>query len=924
MPYNGLTEPQVIDRTEPPSGVAALTPGTRLGPYEIVAPIGSGGMGELFRARDDRLGRDVAIKVPRAAVGGDSARRQRFQREARAIATLNHPHICTVYDVGFDSGLDYLVLELLQGESLAERLTRGPLPVEEALTRAIEIAGALASAHRAGIVHRDLKPGNVMLTPSGAKVLDFGLARITRGDPDAPTATRGPDGAPLTGTGAVVGTLPYMAPEQLEGRAADTRSDIYAFGATLFEMLAGKRAFDAPSSAGIVAVILRGDTPSLLALRPDLPSALDRLVRTCLARDPEERFESLHDVIVTLQWVRDDVRSGTASTAAGGAVVPRRRELSKVIVATLLVSALIGVSAVWIMPPTSEAPAVRFSIEPPPMPNPAAVAVSPDGQTIAFVAETSDATLMLFLRSLGSLQARMLPGTEDAFAPFWSPDGQYVGFGSRTDRKLKIVGIAGGEPRVVCDLAGPLEQATMQGASWSREGVIVFSTSGQIHRSPEVGPGLRLHRVSATGGIPSILGDVDRAGGETGHSWPHFLPDGRRFLYLSWNEDPAKRAIVVASVDWKERTRVMLAESMASYVAPGYLLFTKQERLLAQRFDVSTMRLSGEPLPLADGLLFVPGRAAFSASSLTLAYRNRGSEETGFFSLAWMDRGGKVTTSFPDTFGARSIRLAPDGKRVALTDFRPETSNDIWIYDLERNHKTLLAGGRDTEHWPVWSPDGSRIRFDRGAFDSLHTMYEQRVDRALPEQQLLRPEPGFGYGALDWTTRYFIFLSTRRKGEIELWAQAMPGDQKAFRAVAGLRSETTAAVSPNGRWLAYVDPEGGAYNLVLRSFPDPSRGRHVISTHGLCPRWRQDGRELYFLGADGGIHAVSIAAEGDLALAKSERLFAMPVNPPVVSAAACPYDVTADGQRFIVALPGGANRTAPIQVVLNWTAGFPP
>ena len=921
----------------------SLASGTRLGPYEIVEPLSAGGMGELFRARDTRLGRDVAIKVPFAATASDRATRQRFQREARAIATLNHPHICTVHDVGSDSGVDYLVLELLEGESLSTRLKRGALPVDEALARAIEIADALAHAHKEGIVHRDLKPGNVMLTPSGAKVLDFGIARITRGDIDATISAAATATEPVSDPGAILGTIQYMAPEQLEGRVADARSDIYAFGATLFEMLAGKRAFEASSAPGVIASVLRGERPSLLAMRPDLPPSLDRLLSKCLAKDPEARFESLHDAAVALQWARDDIRGSMAVVA----VDPHRPSSSR---PTMAIGAAVAVSLVVIGVASwtiagwrhTDAPTVRFSIQTPPMTNPVGFALSPDGQKIAFTAAPSGATNMLFLRSVGALDAQMLAGTEGAFAPFWSHDGQQIGFASQMDGKLKIVSVAGGASKVVCDITGKSEPMSFNGGSWSQDNLILYSTLAQLHRPPELGTGWLVHRVPATGGVPIPVGAIDRAAGETGHRWPYFLPDGRRFLYLSWSDEPTKRAVFVGSLDSSERTRVMSAESMATFVPPGYLLFTRQQRLFAQRFDSSTIRLEGEPMAIADGPLIVGtqgARAAFSASSQALVYRTTATGEglTGEYSLAWIDRDGTVNATLRDTFNVPNIRLAPDAKRVAFVDRGTNTSEDLWIYDIDLNQRISFAVTPASDRWPLWSPDGLRVAFARRPGNDVYLTYEQRVDRALPAKPLLSPESGFEYGPLDWTAQYVIFQRQKTAGAspnpgdstgFEVWAQSMSGNPRAFPYLTGLSSATHAALSPNGRWLAYVDRQGDTHDLIVRSFPDESKSRHVISTSGVCPRWRRDGKELYFLGLDGGLTAVSVSSEAAFAVDKSERLFTVPLrnwDARYSSGPACPYDARSDGQRFIVALPGGgANRFAPINVVLNWMAELRP
>ena len=926
-------------RMAPPN--SPLVRGTRIGPYEIVAPLSAGGMGQLYRARDTRLGREVAIKVPVTSAGSNAERRERFQREAQAIATLNHPHICTIHDVGFESGLDYLVLELLHGETLASRLARGALPAQEALAIAIEIAEALERAHRAGIIHRDLKPGNVMLTPSGTKVLDFGLARITRGDTDTPASPSGDAIAPLTRASGVVGTLQYMAPEQLQGRVADARADIFAFGATLYEMLTGRRAFDASDRAGVIEAIVRGDTPSLVTVRPDLSPDLDDVVRTCLARDPAARFQSLHDVTVVLNW---DARRATMAAADDRAsrprnvVVPRGRGLG--IAAVVAVCAVAAGIAVWARGGAADPTEVQFSIQPPPMPNPVALALSPDGQTIAFSAAPSGTTNMLFVRPVGALDARMLEGTEGAFAPFWSPDGQHIGFATQGDRKLKFVAASGGEPTVVCDVVGASDTASdgmgFYGASWSRDGVIVFSTGGRPQPHTETGRGLVLYRVPAAGGVPSPVGAIDRAAGEIGHRWPSFLPDGRRFLYLSWSAEPAKRAIVAGSLDSTDRMRVMAAESMAMFAPPGHLIFSRQDRLFAQRFDSSTLRLTGEPMSIAQGLIFnrSVGRAAFSASSQGLVFRSAATSdgEAAMFSLVWVDRDGKVSAPFRETFSSPSIRLAPDTKRVALVDTGESTSADIWIYDLDRNQKTLFAGDPVADYAPLWSPDGSRIAFARGPIlqtgSEPHLLFQQRVDGAEPARLLLAPEPAYRYLILDWTTMYIVYARWKPGESHELWAKPRSGDRKPFPYVTtGLTLATTAALSPNGRWLAYVDRENHGQNLVVRSFPNPSQGRYVISTSGACPRWRQDGRELYFVGLDEGVNAVSVATEGAFVAVKPRRLFTISSrssDPRTAQGPACSYDARPDGQRFIVAQPGGVNRDAPIRVVLNWRAGLNP
>ncbi len=749
----------------PSSAVAALNAslasGTRLGPYEIVGPLDAGGMGELFRARDTRLGRDVAIKVPFAAAASDRATRQRFQREARAIATLNHPHICTIHDVGSDSGVDYLVLELLQGESLASRLKRGPLPVDDALARAIEIAGALARAHREGIIHRDLKPGNVMLTPSGVKVLDFGLARITRGDTDAPMSTDGLATAPLTDSGAVLGTIQYMAPEQLEGRVADARSDIYAFGATLYEMLTGKRAFEASSSPGVIAAILRGETPSLLAVRPDLPPALDRILRTCLDKDPEARFASMHDVAMGLQWVRDEIRAGPPSgTEASGVPARRRFSITSAVGATMLVAIILGLSMVgWQLVRAPEgrlqlqnALQVTFAMGAETQP-----AWSPDGGRIAYTAGAD----IWIVQAAGGPAVNLTgdyPGADRD--PAWSPEGGQIAFVSQRDGSgVYVMPAIGGSPTRISSTGEPSFFASPQWSANGSEVAYLRRLSGTNYSLAEDARTLieivSLHtRESRRFRIPGDIGNRNDL------CWS---PDGRFFAYVRAPErnEGISRVFVLRTSDEQEVpvTDGKWNDWSPTWSRDGRSLFYVSNRGgtmdLWQQHVTETGVPEGDPIAVTMGVGIQD--AAFSRNGLKLAYSQGRpaanvwrvpfleDREAGWddaeqltFDQAYIgnldvypdgerlvvssDRGGNpdlwavavhgndITRLTTDPTPDRAPRISPDGKRIAFLSYRGG-SRDIWVMPSEGGPGTQMTRDPGGEMNPSWSPDGQNIAF---------------------------------------------------------------------------------------------------------------------------------------------------------------------------------------------------------------------
>jgi dipeptidyl aminopeptidase/acylaminoacyl peptidase len=675
----------------------SLAPGTRFGPYEIQAAVGAGGMGEVYRARDTRLDRTVAIKVLPEALASEPQFHERFEREARSLAALNHAHICQVFDVGRERGLDFLVLEYLEGETLSTRLERGALPVAEAMQIAIETCDALTAAHCAGIVHRDLKPGNIMLTKGGAKLLDFGLAKAAA-PAVASTAlsmlpTTPPGKAGLTEQGTILGTFQYMAPEQLEGKEADARTDIFAFGAVLYEMLTGRKAFEGKSHASLIGAIMHADPAPVSTLQPLAPRSLDRVVRKCLAKDPDERWQSARDLLDELRWITEQGEPGVASTTVrvASATSGARTRLAWSVAAVALVVAAFAVAAAVYMRTSAPEPAVtRLDVVTPPTSDPFSFGLSPDGRQLVYVANGERGS-QLWLRRLDEAVAQPLAGTEGASFPFWAPDSRAMAFFA--DGRLKRLNIGAGAPQVLA------AAATARGGTWNREGVIVFG---------QASPGA-LMRVAATGGTPAALTQL--AAGQANHRWPQFLPDGRRILFFV-SGDPSVRGVYVGTIDGGEPAQVMTSDVAAVYAPPGYLLRVSQGILTAQRFDATSAALTGEPIPLAQNVREDDGlfHSAFTVSdSGVVAHRG---DVGAVRQLVWVDRTGKLlgTIGEIDQNSPSHPELSFDDRRVTLT--RTVQGNvDVWVTDVERALATRFTFDAATDSRAIWSPDGRRIAF---------------------------------------------------------------------------------------------------------------------------------------------------------------------------------------------------------------------
>jgi Tol biopolymer transport system component len=889
-----------------------LATGVRLGPYEILTPLGAGGMGEVYKARDTRLDRAVAIKVLPSHLSDNPDLKQRFEREARAISQLSHPHICALYDVGSHEGTEYLVMELLEGQTLADRLEKGPLPTDQVLKFGVEIADALDKAHRHGIIHRDLKPGNVMLTKSGVKLLDFGLAK-TLAPSRAESLSSLPTEAerPLTEKGTIMGTFQYMAPEQLEGKEADPRTDIFAFGTVLHEMATGRKAFSGSSRASLIGAIMNTEPPPVSSVQPMTPPALDHVVRRCLAKEPDDRWQSAADVASELKWVAE----AGSQAGAPAAVVSRRKSRERLasLVATAAAFAALFFGAAFFRGTRETTPAVRASILPPEKAhfsfagdNAGPVAVSPDGRKIAYLAAGAGRP-MLYVRAIDGILASPLPGTEDSRFPFWSPDSRTLGFFS--EGKLKRTDVAaGGSPATICDAPNP------RGGTWSRDGVILFEPDTQVP----------IYRVAATGGTPIPVTKIAASDYST-HRWPVFLPDGKHFLYLAADHghpQSEKTGVFFASLDGKENRRLVHTLSEALYCS-GNLLFLRENSLLAQPFDPSAGRFLGDPTPVAEGVEFdlSTWHGVFSVSEGNiLAY------QPGAFGastrLIWYDRAGKVlgTLGGVENF-AGDVRISPDGRRVAAAAGDPVS--DVLIFDVASGVKTRLTFSPSFNVAAAWSFDGAQILFSSSRQKSGRvSVYIKPSGGTAPEQALL-PDSTVDHVSDDWSRdgRYIAFNETTGgigRGS-KIWLLPLFGDRKPYPLLSEHGGDESWSVfSPDSRWVAFDEFTSGAPKIFVVPARGPGGKWQVSTAGGYRPRWRGDGREIYYIGPDLTLMAAEVDGTGsEFHVGSVKPLF----RTHAVSNPAYAYDVTPDGQRFLINSLE-AEESTPITLVVNWNAAL--
>ncbi len=893
-----------------------LQTGSKIGPYEILAALGAGGMGEVYRARDTRLNREVAIKVLPEHVSQNPELRARFEREARALSAFTHAHICTLHDIGQQDGRDYIVMELLEGESLADRILRGPVPGGQLLRIAIDIADALDKAHRQGVVHRDLKPANIMLTKSGAKLLDFGLARESSPLLSASSMTAMVTRSqPLTTQGTILGTFQYMSPEQLEGREADARSDLFSFGAVLYEMATGKRAFDGKTQASVIAAVLASEPPSITTIAPLAPAALDHVIRTCLAKDPDDRYHSAHDVLIQLRFISQESAVSSASAPAVRRKWWRNLRLAWASATLLAVVATIAGYLAY-SEATTPRPVVRASILAPEKLSfdalgdfGAPAALSPNGKFIVFGAHGQDSPKALWVRAIDSLAAQRLQGTENAAFPFWSPDSRSIGFFG--DGQLKKIAVGGGPATVLADAVNP------RGGSWSKEGTIVFSPN---FRGP-------LFRVDASGGRATPITQLV-TGKQTTHRWPWFLPDGKHFLYFATSHDQASdmAGLFLASLDGKSEM-VMPNDSAGAY-ADGQLLFRVQNSLMAQEMDASG-KFSGEPVQVVDRIAYDAGtwRMIFSPSESGEIVYQQGSAANGTH-LNWYDRSGKQLGTLGDLTRYRDPRISPDGKRVAVCLGDPNWA--IWVLDIARGVKARLSFGAGTGVTPSWSADGKWIAYSLSSYGSVGvaTVSGARAGSAIHivatdgsghDEEVVPSVADTAYLAPEFSPdgRYMQFLRAEGPVGSSVYAVDMKGDRKPFRVVSPANPQgniVDAHLSPDGKWISYTSSESGTVEIYITSFPGAQGKWQVSSGGGVVARWQGNGKQLIYQSTRLDFISVPITVRGDkLEPGAPQKLF----NVATV-ADGFPFDVSADGQRLLLNVPDTDAASAPLNYVLNW------
>jgi Tol biopolymer transport system component len=874
-----------------------LAPGVRLGIYEVRDLIGAGGMGEVYRGYDSKLNRSVALKILPEVFALDADRLSRFRREAQVLASLNHANIGSIFGFEESNGVHALVLELVDGPTLADCIARGPIPVEEALPMARQIAEALEAAHAQGIVHRDLKPANVKVRPDGTvKVLDFGLAKALTGD----AASQSGSGSltitsPATQFGIILGTAAYMSPEQARGKPIDKRSDVWALGGVLFEMLAGRRAFDGDDVSDTLANVLKRE-PDWSALPADTPASVRRVLRRCLEKDPRRRIHDIADVRLDLDESAEDIAPAPPLVPAKTGAPTRERAAW-----ALLAAALAGGLGYVTL---REAPApqvVRFQIDPPErgsfgsstgvgrMDGTTGGALSPDGTQLVFIAEQGGQT-RLWLRRLDAFASRPLAGTEGALTPFWSPDGSAIGFFA--GGKMQRLDLADGAIRTLCDVP-----VLTRGASWSSADLIVF-TAG----SPP-----QLSRVSARGGevTPFAVAGADLRG------WPSFLPDGRRFLFLGRFGSDDAASLMVGSIDpGSTATRVVTSDSNGAFVPPGLLVFARGASLLQQRFDPDRLTVTGEATPIVEEVFYNPGvgRADFSVSrNGVLAFRSASNRSNQF---AWFDRAGRQLETIGAPGNYRTHDLSLDGTRLVYAD---NNLGDIWIVDLVRQTSSRFTAEPGTETAPVWFPDGTKIAYR----SSQGGLFEKGVSGTATAVQVLKGQVN-GPVQVSRDGKWILYFMLTPGRSLDIYVLPTSGDREPKAIVQSPFPEVEPQVSPDMRWLAYASTETGRNEVYVQPFPPTGQRWQVSSSGGRQPQWRADGRELYFVGDDRRFHAVDIADNANsFEYGVPKFLFEMRAN---TFNSRNSYVPSHDGQRFLVNALLGAD-DAPISVVQNWQTG---
>ncbi len=860
-----------------------VTSGTKLGPYEIQSPLGAGGMGEVYRARDTRLDRTVAIKILPTHLSSNPEAKQRLDREARAISSLNHPNICTLYNVGHQDGTDFLVMEYLDGETLADRLAKGPLPPELVLKYGIEICEGLERAHRTGVIHRDLKPGNIMLTKSGAKLMDFGLAKATMAGAtpaSSLTMTVPSTDQPLTARGTVIGTFQYMSPEQVEGKEADVRSDIFALGAVLYEMATGKPAFKGKSQASIVAAILASEPQPVSSSQAAMPQGLDRLIRSCLAKDPDERLQTAHDVKLQLQWIAEGGSQPEASATA-----PRSRKRERFLWIALAALTLLALALATVYLEEEPTPRLlRATIMAPDKQSldPFSFALSPDGTKLAFVAFNAEQGTQLWVRSLSSSSAEPLAGTEDASFPFWAPDSKYIGFFS--SGKLKTIDAAGGAALTLAD--APLGR----GGSWGPDGTILFAPAAASS----------IFRIPASGGTAKETTAII-TGGPTLQRWPYFLPDGKHFLF--WAITVNNGGLYLASLDSPQAMPITTSPVRAEYVN-GYLTYVRDGNLMAQKLDLKK-GLVGEPVTIAEQLAIDDrGAAGFTFSKDgKLAFIGGGGSAS---ILGVYDRDGKLLNAV-DTGTFVTGYFSPDGKKVAASRNNPGKGMEIMLYDLTRATKTQFTFAQSRDDDPVWSPDGNSIIFDsaRSGKTDLYT----RPANGSQAEQLFYHDDSDNYPSSWGPDGKYVAYEQLQGRDIHIWAIPMTGDHKPFPVLTEKFATRQPALSADGKWIAYYSNEYGKWQIYIASFPKPG-GKFMVGD-GTNPQWRRDGKELFYIDSSNRIASAEVTARGDSLEIGQPRPLKLPLDTGNV------FHVTGDGQRFLMAIPPQQNASG-LNLVVNW------